>query len=679
MTKLLHILNFAFSSCLKTRFRLTLLLLIPIISLATIILIRFHVRAMTTGVERIQMESTRMVMDYANVIRQNIREVSNRVDVIASLLNDQSRTADYMRSTLEVNKSVRIVTIAYDPDFLAGLKKGLYPDYKLEDPFGLRKTSEIPDLYCPLIFRGQDGHLTPLEAGNRLYEYTDWFHLAHALRRGVWSDPITSPVTKLVLCYYSVPFYHGETLAGVVCIGFDIAEIFAQNKEGEIQRRGDGIFFLLADDGQIFYHSGSFLRTNTWFYTILSKVENKGYFPIWDQIFSGTTGSFRIENPKERFSSFEAGSSIWCVYTPIELGSDWTLVRAFDEKKVVENLRAQVVSAWCYGILGISVLIVFVTLIALYIYNPVMAVSDISREVSAGNLNISVPEKFLHLNNPMGTLATNFNNMIGRLKTSMEREISSQVEAKTMEKELLIARKLQLSLLPEKESFSDSSCFELNACYLPAHHVAGDFYDYWKVNDDVFALLVADVCGKGVPAAMLMAATKSIIRLISKMEHDPGRIIEVVNKAMFEEKGECDYNFTTIFFALYNMKTGTIHFCNAGHCAPVVVDENSCLRWIDHDSNMPIGLMCDAIYGTKETTLSIGETLLLYTDGVTEATNSCQEPFGVHRLGHVLRSYSKGPVSDLIPSIVSEVVEYSGSSLLDDVTMLALKRVDDVA
>ncbi|MDO5567155.1 MAG: SpoIIE family protein phosphatase, partial [Planctomycetia bacterium] len=519
MTKLFAFLNYVFASCLKTRLRLTLLLMIPIVSLAAVVLVRYHIRAMTTGIQRLQMESTRMVIDYANEIRESIRKVSSQADIISSLLNKQTSAAGYMQNAIETNKSIRIAVIAYNPDFLAELKNGKHADYKLENHFNLRNSSEIPDLYCPLIYHDRDGKFKTLNAGDRLYEYTDWYHLACAQRKGVWSDPLTSPITKYILTYYSIPFYHDNVLAGVVCIGFDIGIIFEEKSDDELDRRGDGVFFLLADDGQIFYHSGSFLRTNTWLYTILSKIENQEYFKYWDQILSGTTGSLNIENPKERFPSFEAGSTIWCVYSPIELGTDWTLARAFDEKKVMESLRTQVASAWCYGILGVSVLVVFVGMIALYIFNPVMAVSDISQEVSAGNLNIAVPEKFLRLNNPMGTLATNFNDMIGRLRVSMENEIASRVEAKAIEKELLIARKLQLSLLPAKESFSDSNRFELNACYLPAHQVAGDFYDYWKVNEDVFALLVADVCGKGVPAAMLMAATKSVIRLISKLEH----------------------------------------------------------------------------------------------------------------------------------------------------------------
>ena len=232
--------------------------------------------------------------------------------------------------------------------------------------------------------------------------------------------------------------------------------------------------------------------------------------------------------------------------------------------------------------------------------------------------------------------------------------------------ELRIARRIQEDMLPK--SSLDMDGLAVHGLLAPAKEVGGDLYDYY-VRDGKLFFCIGDVCGKGVPAAMVMAVVHSLLRMLSEREEDPARIIGDLNREACQnnESGV----FVTLFLGVLDLATGRLRYCNAGHDHPVLARDT--VEELPALANVPVGTFDDFQYQAQETVVSPGTLLFLYTDGVTEAKDAGRRQYGRERLLQTLSTCSREPAA-IVREIEHSVRAFSGTAgQSDDITTLAIR------
>jgi sigma-B regulation protein RsbU (phosphoserine phosphatase) len=272
-----------------------------------------------------------------------------------------------------------------------------------------------------------------------------------------------------------------------------------------------------------------------------------------------------------------------------------------------------------------------------------------------------------------------------RLAATLEKKrLRDQINAHLarLEAEVEAARKLQMGMVPQAFPQPTQDCpIDLHASMEPAREVGGDLYDFFRMEDGRLGLLIGDVSGKGMPAALFMAHTKSLIRIASELMRapdgaaaSPADIITRVNRELCQDNN--DMMFVTMFFAMLAPTTGELTYCNAGHNPPYRLGA-AALTAIDHPKGGILGVIPDAVYETGRLSLAPGETLYLFTDGVTEANSAADEMFSEARLEAVLRGAAGRPSAEVVKSVAAAVRAFVGSAQpSDDITMLAVRRLD---
>ena len=243
--------------------------------------------------------------------------------------------------------------------------------------------------------------------------------------------------------------------------------------------------------------------------------------------------------------------------------------------------------------------------------------------------------------------------------------VSKEIERQKFLQQLEIARKIQESLFPKV--MPEIEGIDISAVSYPAIHVGGDYYDVLKIKDKIYAV-VADVSGKGIPAALLMTTVRSTLRTLLESTENLSKLVSKLNKRLSEDFEE-DRFVTMAFFSLD--KNGELHVVNAGH-DPVYVVRNGWIETIE-SSGVPLGIMPDWDYSEKVLKLDPGTFVVAYTDGVVEARNVKGEEYGFERLEQVLKDF-EGNAKDLTIKIKNSVFDFSsGTDQHDDTTIMVIK------
>lgn len=245
------------------------------------------------------------------------------------------------------------------------------------------------------------------------------------------------------------------------------------------------------------------------------------------------------------------------------------------------------------------------------------------------------------------------------------------VEKGRLEREIQLALEVQSSLLPRQTPTLKG--WEFGALWRPAREVAGDFYDFIPVDSEQLALVIADVTDKGVPAALYMALTRSIVRASMLHVSTPAEIIAHANRLICNDAA---YGmFVTLFYAQLDPRTGEMTYVNAGHNPPLLYRTAADQVVRLTRTGMALGIEEQASYAHETVALNPGDLVCFYTDGLTEAYNPQQEAYGMARLEAAVRAGSRSPVVELTRQVQASVEQFVGGELLaDDITLVVLKR-----
>lgn len=244
------------------------------------------------------------------------------------------------------------------------------------------------------------------------------------------------------------------------------------------------------------------------------------------------------------------------------------------------------------------------------------------------------------------------------------------IEKERLEKELQVAAEIQLSILPDELPKPDGINF--GACMLPARQVGGDFYDVFPITEKHIGVLIGDVADKGVPSALFMARTHALIMAEADMDLPPGEVMVLVNKHI--TRLQKSSQFVTVLYGILDLETNEFAYARAGHEPPLIVHADGSVERIAHSAGMAIGLWENVTLDERTVQLVHGDTLLMYTDGMTDCRDPRGESFGLERIKNLLSLFVKSNGQEICDQLLQNLLNYqNGSKQDDDVTLVAIQ------
>ena len=249
----------------------------------------------------------------------------------------------------------------------------------------------------------------------------------------------------------------------------------------------------------------------------------------------------------------------------------------------------------------------------------------------------------------------------------------SQLES--LKNDLAVANEIQQAILPRVfPPFPDvADKVDIAASMTSAKDVGGDFYDFFRIDDDHIGFIVGDVSGKGIPAAIFMAVSRTLIRAIGTRGESPAKCVKEANRLLAAESVDC--MFVTVFYGIYNLTTGDISYANAGHNPPYVLKQNGQVESLPMALDPMVGAIDGMDYHECSLQLGQGDMLIMFTDGVTEAMNPSYEEFGEKRLEDTLAKVGRHDCREVVETIKADVATFTdGAEQSDDITIMVIKK-----
>ena len=498
------------------------------------------------------------------------------------------------------------------------------------------------------------------------YFHRDWYSIACETEKRRWSEPYMGVQPKVMLmCSYSVPFYHEDKLAGILFTDFSLDDIRAIVQADVPQHSR---FRLFSPTGTILSDANPELEMKENMLGLAEQNRRPDYADFYWEMLEHDSGIRRI-HPLDT-SLFEQSEPHWIAYAHLK-ATNWTLTQAGKESNLLAPVYTRLYRQISVYALGLVLIVLVIVCVSGRVGKALKLLTDFADELAQGNLDAKI--RGHKTNDEIGLLAHRFDQMVDELKLNIDLKYKEETARKLVEGELQVARRIQASLLPRIfPPFPHRKEFELHAMSEPATFIAGDFFDYFFIDQNTLGLVIADVSGHGVPAAMFMAVTRTALRNFATADRTPSGVIQSVNDILVKDND--DNMFVTLFFGLYDVSNGSLRYVNAGHNAPYILKNDGSLQPLDATCSI-LAMFEDTQCEEKTVTLEPGEVLFSYTDGVTEAfTDAAVELFGNKRLELLLKTV-KGETVDRICDIVHEAVsKHSHNERHDDMTLLVLRR-----
>ena len=371
------------------------------------------------------------------------------------------------------------------------------------------------------------------------------------------------------------------------------------------------------------------------------------------------------------FTSVVSGRRGWLFFAPIP-STGWSLAIMFRKDQLMKQVFSLNRVNMGLGAVGFALLLIMALVLARSITRPLRQLAAATKTLAVGNLDTPMPKA--KGEDEVAQLADAFDHMREELKKYLLQLRETIAARERIESELRIAHKIQMDLVPKTfPPFPDRKEIDLFGMLEPAREVGGDFYDFFMPDEQHIFLFIGDVSGKGMPAAIFMAVTRTLLKAISREERNPAVILHRLNNTLAEDN---DSNmFVTLFCALIDLRDGTCRFSNGGHNPPFVIRAAGDILRLPLTGGTAVGIIPDMKYNEATIALDYNETFFIYTDGVSEAMSPDEELFGEPRLVEVLRQNRAQTSTQLVHSVREALrVFAAGAEQSDDITMLVFRR-----
>ncbi|GAB3788107.1 SpoIIE family protein phosphatase [Dyella agri] len=567
-------------------------------------------------------------------------EAGNRIEQRLARVADMSQTlAAVMASRPEGTEIVLRDALARNTD-LSGLAAAFVP------------APDNPPA-SPFISRRDDGSLDwrDLRKDGNHYWDKPWFLTGLRCSQGCWQRHFYSQSRKRELVNYSVAINKDGRPIGL--INADVSLDWLSHILKELHKPAGAYAFVLDGSGAYLAHDNA------------AMIGRRGLADLLQA--QALHGAVRVrlavaQNPQA------GGKPVWIYLVPVE-GTHWSFGLAMPEAMIYAGVRQAFVHVLLLGLLALLALAVVTLAVTRRTLAPLGTLASRAEHVARGELSFELPPA--RFPDEIGRLTHAFDRMRTELALHIAELTRNAKEQQRLASELGIAHQIQTALLPG-EHYLDAHCanFELHALLRPARAVGGDFYSYFMLNERRFCVMVGDVSDKGIPAALFMARTITLAKALAPRARSPQHLLSMLNVELCRNNDNC--MFVSVLCGMLDTLTGELVMASAGHEPPVLCDADGA-RLIALDTGAAIGLDEEASYPARTLRLQPGQTLMLYTDGITEAADTSRQLFGAERLLACLERSPSRSATDLADGLLAEVDRFAeGAGQADDITVLAL-------
>lgn len=515
----------------------------------------------------------------------------------------------------------------------------------------------------PYLFRaaGEAG-VRNIDIRRDAYDYTtwDWYRLPRESGAPLWTEPyFDKGAGDTLMVTYSAPLQQQKQFKGVVTVDVSLEKLRADMAQIRVK---DGFLAIVSRRGAYLSHPQPARIMQSTLFHQAERFDLPELAAAARDMAAGKNGVLRLRDPED-------GEGMhWLAYARIS-STGWSLMAVVDEDLVLADVYQRLHRQLSVSLLGAALLLAILLLFTVRLTKPLVRLGETARQIAGGDFAARV--EGMSGRDEIGRFATAFNHMLDRLAEVTEARFRESAERQVLEGELKAARGIQQSLLPHVfPPFPEHPGIDLYALCQPASTMSGDFYDFFLLDSATLVVTVADVCGKGVSAAMFMAVARTTLRNFSQPGRSPSEVLEAANQALVaENEGNM---FVTLFYAHYDLSSGRLRYAVAGHPPPCLLRAGGELVYLTAPGAL-LGVFADARYATQEVDIARHDTLVLYTDGVTEAGAAAL--YGEARMEAVLQAALGRSAESLCRALADDVTRYSQGERQDDVTLLALRRL----
>ena len=344
--------------------------------------------------------------------------------------------------------------------------------------------------------------------------------------------------------------------------------------------------------------------------------------------------------------------------------SKFTIVALYPLEEAYAVRNATIYINSFMELLAFSILYILIYfLIKQMVISNMLKINKALNQISSGNLDVSID---VRTTNEFNELSNDINSTIDTLKNYID------VEKQRIDKDLALAKLIQTSSLPQDiNTTSKLKQFDIYASMHTAKEVGGDFYDYYMLKDNKVAILIADVSGKGIPAAMFMMKAKTIIKSLAESDLEVNDVLTLANHKLCNENDA--EMFVTVWLGFLDLNTGVLKYANAGHNPPLLLRNNAEYEFLNTSHGLVLAGLDNFTYKVNEIQMNDKDRIFLYTDGVTEATNVNNELYGEETLRKFLNDNKELSVKEQLEKLKQDIDRFAdGREQFDDITMLGL-------
>ncbi|MBT7952798.1 MAG: SpoIIE family protein phosphatase [Gammaproteobacteria bacterium] len=524
-------------------------------------------------------------------------------------------------------------------------------------------------LYSPYVYR--DGDTTrSINVATESYDYSnggwEWYSRPRLFGHPIWTEPFYDEgAGNILMVTYSVPFYVDSKFRGVVTID---VELEALQRQIDLENIKGLPYVIVSTAGSFISHPNpDFIMTES-IQSRAEKINSPEYLNFIERILHKEIGVQELHGVT--LGGMQTDSTTWIFYAPI-ISTGWAFSTSVSESEMTSDIRSQLAK----GVLGIVILlglvIVCVLLVSTSLTRPISKLANAVARLGAGQLDSKVSG--ITSKDEIGQLATGFNSMLDQLNKNIKSLGREMAARELVENELTVGRDIQSSLLPSIfPPFPERKEFELHAVNQAARHVAGDFFDFFFVNQEKLVMVMADVSGKGVPAAMVMAVARTIIRNLANAGASPAEILLETNRLLLENNSPSI--FITMVIACYEPTTGRLVYSNAGHHPPYRITKQGEVQKFEDASGTIVGMLDDLSFEDSETIVEAGEYIIMYTDGISEARSPDGGFYGEEYFEALLAANAGSSACEICDLTINELNGFQAGKLSDDITLLVFRR-----
>ena len=518
--------------------------------------------------------------------------------------------------------------------------------------------------FAPYLFRRNGGvAFSDLALDSYSYRTLPWYRRAADGLQPVWSSPyFDAGGGETWMVTYSVPFFrrvagNPRALAGVVTGDLDLGWVGAAAEKAALGPIGMG--WLVSPPGP-----ESFVApigaTNARVAAFDASIDEQTFREAGERMLaSGVTFELLPDRASE---------PVYLAVRALET-LDWRLLLAVPRAQLLAEARALLERQLLLGAAGLVLLIGAISFVAAGISRPIHALAEAVDGARDGNFDFRLPESKRH--DEVGVLTA----ALRRMRDSLQRHIELRAEdlaaRARLEHELAIAASIQQSMLPQRAADAHPPGARVAAALLPAKQVGGDLYDYFE-RDRGLLFAIGDVSDKGIPAALFMASVSGLFKVLGSAGELPERLLARVNERLAASNDAC--MFATMGCGFLEVDTGLLRYASAGHEPPLLLELGGAVEPLRAENGPALAVEAPAVYPLTDRGMAPGDTLVLFTDGVTEAAGADGSLFGLDRLIALLRDGAGNAEPDAIVRRIVEAVTAHAADFhaTDDLTVLAV-------